>query len=377
VGDPPAPGPRPGPPKPGPAPAGQVPGPRPGPGAGSQPVPGQRGQQRPAGRAAGPGAGPGGGGRPGRGRQNGGARTVRAAGPLGRVICSDGSAITPGEEYRLPGYEFRDGTSALIMLHRVAFFDGERRKLDESGQRVLLRWAAEYRLGQDGELIGQVAARRASAVARLRQQGLHVIRLRAVPEWRLAVGLGNKANAHEIGLSLHGTYGWPVIPGSSLKGLAAAQAVASGADPAVVRRVLGTPRRDVPAPAPAEGQSPEPEETGGRGMVCFLDAVPAAEAARVDVDVLTPHVKAYYESTAGGPGMVPVPPAEYHNPVPVNFLTVGGAFAVDLYGTRADDVRQAAAWLAEAGDELGAGGKTAAGYGYLAFTELPVGQDQA
>ena len=172
---------------------------------------------------------------------------MRAAGPLGRVIRTDGNAITPGDEYRLPGYEFGAGTSALIMLHRVAFFDGDRRKLDESGQRALLRWAAEHRLGQDGELIGQVADRRASAVAQLRQQKLHVIRLRAVPEWRLAVGLGNKANAHEIGLSLHGTYGWPVIPGSSLKGLAAAQAVASGADPFVVRRVLGTPRRDVPA----------------------------------------------------------------------------------------------------------------------------------
>ena len=102
--------------------------------------------------------------------------------------------------------------------------------------------------------------------------------------------------------------------------------------------------------------------------MCFLDAIPADTPARVDVDVLTPHVKAYYESTAAGQGTAPVPPAEYHNPVPVNFLTVGGAFAVDLYGTRLDDVEQAADWLKAAGDELGAGGKTAAGYGYLAVT---------
>jgi CRISPR/Cas system CMR subunit Cmr6 (Cas7 group RAMP superfamily) len=53
-------------------------------------------------------------------------------------------------------------------------------------------------------------------------------------------------------------------------------------------------------------------------------------------------------------GAAPVPPAEYHNPVPLMFLTVRGTYAVDLYGDNEADVALAARWLAEAGDELGA-----------------------
>lgn len=299
---------------------------------------------------------------------------VRAAGPLGRVIKSDGAAVTPGDDYRLPGYQFEAGANALVMLHRVAFFDEGTGKLADSGQRALLRWAWEHGLGQDGELVGYVTARRERAVAELRRQGHPVVRLRAEPEWRLAIGLGNKANAHEIGLSLHGTYGWPVIPGSSLKGLSAAWAVTSGVDAADVRRVLGSPRLDVPDsetdPQGETGRARAPKGGAARGTVRFLDAVPAAGPVQVVVDVLTPHVKAYYETSQNDGGGPAVPPAEYHNPVPVNFLAVSGAFAVDLHGHCQDDVDLAAEWLIKAGEDLGAGGKTAAGYGFLSVTPV-------
>jgi len=302
---------------------------------------------------------------------------VRAAGPLGSVIESDGSAIIPGTAYRLPGYQFRAGANALIMLNRIAFFDYRTQKLDDDGQRTLLRWAARQDLGQDAALVAAVADRRERALVQLRRQGHHVERIRAEPEWRLAVGLGNKANAHEIGLSLNGTYGWPAIPGTSLKGLAASWAVDSRAAGADVRRVLGSPRLDLPAPqASATGPASEEENVGvpgaARGTVCFLDAIPAGVPVTVTLDVLTPHVKPYYDTAASESGKPPVPPAEYHNPVPVNFLTVSGAFAVDLHGRDRADVELAAGWLRRAGEEFGAGGKTAAGYGYLAMTAAPL-----
>ena len=100
----------------------------------------------------------------------------------------------------------------------------------------------------------------------------------------------------------------------------------------------------------------------------FLDAIPAGQSVAVEADVLTPHVKPYYDGAATGN---PVPPAEYHNPVPLTFLTVRGAYAVDLYGPPGEDVGLAAEWLKKAGDELGAGAKTAAGYGYLSVHEEP------
>lgn len=239
--------------------------------------------------------------------------------------------------------------NALIVLNRLAFLGP--RKLEDSGRLALVKWACAHKLGQDKELVSAVTRRRDAAVAALAIRGRHCLRLLAEPEWRLAVGLGNNANAHEIGLALHGTYGWPVIPGSALKGLAAAWASQSGADDADVRRVFGSPRPGASDLAP------------GRGSVRFLDAIPSREPIAVVADVLTPHVKPYYDSMATG--AVPVPPAEYHNPVPLMFLTVRGSYAVDLYGDHAGDVALAARWLTEAGDELGAGAKTAAGYGYL------------
>jgi CRISPR-associated protein Cmr6 len=262
------------------------------------------------------------------------------------------------ETYRLSGAApLGSGSNALVILNRIAFFDDSTGKLHEGGKRALLSWACRNNLGQQDTLVSAVARRRAAALRALSAgpASRHCVRLTAQPEWRLAVGLGNNANAHEIGLALHGTYGWPVIPGSALKGLAAAWAVASGAEPADVRRVLGGPRSDVP----------HSEASAGRGTVCFLDAIPAGQPVIVAADVLTPHVKPYYDGAATGHL---VQPAEYHNPVPLTFLTVRGAYAVDLYGSSTQDVGLAAEWLAKAGDELGAGAKTAAGYGYLSVS---------
>jgi CRISPR type III-B/RAMP module RAMP protein Cmr6 len=267
------------------------------------------------------------------------------------------------ETYRLGGSAPPDsGSNALIVLNRIAFFDAGTGKMHDGGKRALLRWACENRLGQQDELVSAMAGRRAAALRALSggPRPAHCVRLRAQPEWRLAVGLGNNANAHEIGLALHGTYGWPVIPGSALKGLAAAWAVSS-ANAADVWRVLGGPRTDVADPDAQARDRP----SAARGTVCFLDAIPADAPVIVEADVLTPHVKPYYDGTATGH---PVPPAEYHNPVPLTFLTVRGAYALDLYGATSKDVDLAAEWLMKAGDDLGAGAKTAAGYGYLSVS---------
>ena len=268
------------------------------------------------------------------------------------------------ETYRLGGAApLGSDSNALVILNRIAFFDDSTGKLHDGGKRALLGWACGNHLGQQNTLVSAVARRRDAALWALSAGpgSRHGVRLTARPEWRLAVGLGNNANAHEIGLALHGTYGWPVIPGSALKGLAAAWAVAAGAEAADVWRVLGGPRSDMP----------HPEANAGRGTVCFLDAIPAGQPVLVEADVLTPHVKPYYDGAATGHL---VPPAEYHNPVPLTFLTVRGAYAVDLYGSSSQDVGLAAEWLTKAGDELGAGAKTAAGYGYLSVSPAASGR---
>ena len=110
-----------------------------------------------------------------------------------------------------------------------------------------------------------------------------------------------------------------MIPGSGLKGLIAAWTTSAGIDEDDLVRVLGSPRPSAP------------DATPGRVSVCFLDALPDSEPLTVQADVLTPRVKRYYDSIATAVP-VPVPPPEYHNPVPLQFLTVRGAYAVDLCG---------------------------------------------
>jgi len=298
---------------------------------------------------------------------------TQAAGPLGGVLEASGAAVRGRF-----GYQLGPGANPRVMLERVAFVD-EGGRFDEQAEVALLGWSADHDLGQEPALVGLVARRRDQALQALESHGWTVQRLRVTPAWRLAVGLGNRANPYEIGLALHGTYGWPVIPGSTLKGLTHAFAAQSGAHPDQVGAVFGLPRPADPAQPPPTGNDPGKAGQDGlelnarRGTVWFLDALPAGAPVRVARDVLTPHVQPYYRDTQSElPARRPSPPAEYHNPVPVAFLVVdGGSFAVDLAGPDADHVTAAAAWCSAALSDLGAGAKTSAGYGYLQVTTTP------
>ncbi|AEI63915.1 type III-B CRISPR module RAMP protein Cmr6 [Corallococcus macrosporus] len=183
---------------------------------------------------------------------------------------------------------------------------------------------------------------------------------------RLLVGHGN-ASPTEVGLTLHHTWGVPVVPGSSLKGVLAGYLRAVYGDGAKEerRRLFGVP-----------GEDGAPEQAH-RGEVIFHDAqwVPLARGngeagtrSFLARDVLTVHHSAWY-------GGKPDWPNDYEPPNPVAFLSVrpGGRFLVALSlapGTEADpQAEDFLAWTARRLDEAlrhwGVGGKTAAGYGRL------------
>lgn len=195
----------------------------------------------------------------------------------------------------------------------------------------------------------------AEGIAGRRRSGWRCQAVLLTPMWRVAVGHGEDS-VHESSLTISSTYGVPVLPGSALKGLAAAVARRRGT--AGLGRLFGTPR-------PAE-----PAAEARQGSVLVFDAFPVA-APNVVVDVLTPHVKPYYDHAESGSGPT-AQPAEYHNPVPVRFLAVHGtAFRALLVGP-AEDVGQLADLLAEGVNEHGLGGKTSAGYGYCTATKEEV-----
>ena len=182
--------------------------------------------------------------------------------------------------------------------------------------------------------------------------------------WRLAAHLSRATAVENASLCLHPIYGFPYLPATGLKGLAHAYAALEEAD-AEKKERLG---------AIFGSQS-------AAGTVLFLDAWPEAwpEVGPkvwpvVEVDILNNHHREYY-TTGGQSGGEVSAPGDWENPVPVYFLAVAPdtvfrfCVAKLTEQTPADDVCLAAEWLQKGLQVLGAGAKTAAGYGYFSEPE--------
>ncbi|MBN2886164.1 MAG: type III-B CRISPR module RAMP protein Cmr6 [Chromatiaceae bacterium] len=175
-------------------------------------------------------------------------------------------------------------------------------------------------------------------------------------EWHFATGLG-LPHPVENGLAWHHTLGVPYLAGSAVKGLVRAWVEvwdASLDDEARQRRLdhwFGT--------------------LAEAGAFCFFDALPI-EPVSLHADVMTPHMGKWYEQ---GGEISDVArdwerlPADWHAPVPVPFLVARKPRL--LFGiaprraddaTALDEVFQA---LKAALEWLGAGAKTAVGYGQM------------
>jgi len=160
---------------------------------------------------------------------------------------------------------------------------------------------------------------------------------------RVIVGLGAES-VLETNLRLHRIYGFPIIPGSALKGLARAYA----------ELVEGKNEND-PLFADVFGKGPPDAQAG---KVIFFDAIPANPVnLQLELDVMNPHYAPYYQGTE--------PPADYHNPVPVFFLTIGpeSEFLFAVASCEEHLAEKAREWLTKALTEMGVGAKTVAGYG--------------
>jgi CRISPR-associated protein Cmr6 len=208
---------------------------------------------------------------------------------------------------------------------------------------------------------------------------------------RLLIGHGN-ASAIGVGLTVHHTWGVPVIPGSALKGLVAHYVDATygpidasqkpwkqqgeervRADyqgvtwnrrriergPGVVYRALfGAPDAREDATMRENGF----EAGAAAGLVTFHDALYVPGSSTDDrpfaADVLTVHQKGYYDSSGQSE------PNDYDSPNPVAFLTVRPKCRLLLVLSGPSEWRELAAQLlADALKNWGVGGKTAAGYG--------------
>ena len=159
---------------------------------------------------------------------------------------------------------------------------------------------------------------------------------------RLIAGTG-RSHPIEVGFAWHHTLGVPYIPGSGLKGIV--KTWAEEWENRNLDDLLGVMERV--------------------GQVVFLDALPT-EPVTLKADVMTPHYGEYYRGET--------PPGDWLSPNPIPFLTVakGQKFLFSVVPSdpkhvaaceQATVCEQATKLLQQALAELGAGAKTAAGYG--------------
>jgi len=196
---------------------------------------------------------------------------------------------------------------------------------------------------------------------------------------RLLVGHGN-ASATEIGLTVHHTWGVPVIPGSSLKGLCAHYTVATygrqdeegSVPPPFSGPKWDKDRRRIEGP-PGDYYrglfgAPEVDRDSSAGLVTFHDALYVPDSIPGNrpfaVDVLTVHQRSYYGQTDTSRKPGERWPNDFDSPAPIGFISVkpGTKFLLALSAEEAWPAL-ACELLTEAIGTWGVGGKTSAAYG--------------
>ncbi len=154
----------------------------------------------------------------------------------------------------------------------------------------------------------------------------------------------------ENGFLWHHTLGVPYLPGSSIKGMIRAWAAEwEGADTKDIGRIFG--RNDKAAGGAAAGN------------IIVFDALPTAPV-ELYVEVITPHTGDWRITDTPQNS----PPADWVSPVPIPFLAVkqGAKFQFALAarkGASNSDLKKAYEYLELALEWIGAGAKTAVGFG--------------
>lgn len=223
------------------------------------------------------------------------------------------------------------------------FFNGWNERFDSVPDESKYTWVkAAAHLCGNPHVLSEHSDRLRQWVSML--QG-HVLAFKT--DGRFVTGLGRE-HPVENGFAWHHTLGTPYLPGSSVKGLLRAWAREQGTDNDI-ERIFGPQNRKAPAV----------------GSVIFFDALPT-RPVQLDADVMTPHYGLYYQDHDAN-----TPPADWHNPVPIPFLAVADAqpFVFAFAPRRphhpkdTQDCATVANCLGDALTWLGAGAKTAVGYG--------------
>ena len=238
--------------------------------------------------------------------------------------------------------DLRHGDNASLLMSRYV------RDLDENKEdaRMKLFDAMESAASNAKELYFQAFSNRRKALSKIASP-----RNFKTTE-PLAAGLGN-TSVIETGISLNPTFGIPMIPGSSIKGITAHYYAENFGKNEIYNAIFGTDSDD---------KDDDKEEQGG--ILRFYDAwlLPeCADSVFID-DVMTPHNMEYYSGKEKKP-------SDFEDPNPVRFLAVKGKFE---FWIGSEDFNADKEWIEFAFNILeaalanfGIGGKLRAGYGKM------------
>lgn len=246
-------------------------------------------------------------------------------------------------------------------------------------------------LGRRDELTAH--CRRVENLAKKCSKGADIEPLRLETVSRFVTGMGYE-HGLENGFVFHHTLGVPYLPASGIKGLMRAfadhwQALGDGGDPngkdwfdRIVELFgnYGPPQKE--DPDTARGVTPE-HRAARMGRLIVFDALPVAPVKCV-ADVMTPHDGGWRakgpEVMKDGngrnvPGDPLLSPGDWHAPNPISFLAVdeGQTFLFALGLARsgtADDLKEGYELLEAALQWIGAGAKTAVGFGRFESPEV-------
>ncbi len=232
-----------------------------------------------------------------------------------------------------------------------------------------LKWIKKITLSPlGGEKVGQFVMRQMELIDSL--GGKSIV---AKTDWHFVTGMGIN-HPVENGFAWHPTLGVPYLTGAAVKGLLRAWCEQWSSEFEKLDEDKKAEKlRDWFGPSFKELKDKTNKIEPAVGNLIFFDAIPT-NPVQLQADVMTPHYDEWYEEGGG----VPNPdgsnvPADWHNPVPVPFLAVapGQSFLFSISARpgcniNLDSVLQE---LKDALEWLGAGAKTAVGYGRMTKDE--------
>lgn len=200
------------------------------------------------------------------------------------------------------------------------------------------------------------------------------------PDWRLVVGLGG-TSVYETVMTLHHVYGIPYLPASAIKGIVRSYVIKE----IYKNEIEAFTKQDFCDVFGCNGEGEiediegqkhsyksfykkdadirkDKTDSGDRvGRVIFFDAFPE-QRINLEADIMNPHYPEWYNNGT--------PPADWQNPIPIPFLTIGKDTSFQfVIGVKQDKYKalleKAKTWLIDALTQHGIGAKTSVGYGYM------------